>query len=952
MPAYWQQTADWLADAEPSGRALLLPASSFGTYVWGTTADEPLQPLAGSAWEVRSAVPLTPAGHIRMLNAVEDRLAQGKGSAGLAGYLARAGISHLVVRNDLDAGAAGATRPILVHQALRDSPGITRVATFGPRVPAVTSLMGRALDAFLTSPHASVEVYAVADPAPRAYTVPLADAVTVAGGPDGVLALEDRGLLSGAPALLADGEPAGSVLVSDAQMRRERSFGRIAAAASAALTAADPLRLEGRARDYLYPGAEFGESVVRTDGATVTASSSASDADSFSGTRPAEQPYAAIDGDPSTAWRPADRIGQAQPVWWRVVADRLITAQEVVVRLADDPGTPAEVVLRTDSGERTVALADTTAPQRLPLPAGATRSLTISVAGGAPTTAALALAEVTVPGLTVSRTVVTPVAGGRVDAYAFDTANPATGGCVAEATGRPRCSPDLVHGAEEPAGLDRVVTVTRPAAYDVDVTAAPRPGPALDALISATARPWGPVLTASSSVVPDPRAGADAAVDGDPETAWIAAAGASRPTLTLAWAVPQTIDSLTIAVTEGTAASVPTAVTVSAGGLEQSVPLDESGTARVAPVTTDRLTLSFPMVEELTSFDPYTRQVSTLGVGISELHVAGVPVAAGDTVVEVPCGEGPAVEVDGQQWATSLRTTLADLRALRPVELEPLRRRLHRAARRRRAPVRRAQHRRLRRRHRPRWRGPERPPDAVRRRPVTATRWDAEHRTLDVAARTVATLLVLPENVNPGWVATLDGVPLETRTVDGWQQGYVLPAGQAGVVSLDFAPGTAYRAALAVGAVAVLLLVVLLLVPARRPGPPPTGRRRRAGVVVLLVATAATAVVGGGVGLAALAAAALVGWAARARRGTVLGLLAGAALLAAGIVFLLVPGAETAVQTLALVSLAALVASVFGTGRRPGSASGAGAAPPARRRAPPAGSTRPRCRAARARRSR
>ncbi|MCW2704236.1 MAG: hypothetical protein JWQ37_2231, partial [Blastococcus sp.] len=71
------------------------------------------------------------------------------------------------------------------------------------------------------------------------------------------------------------------------------------------------------------------------------------------------------------------------------------------------------------------------------------------------------------------------------------------------------------------------------------------------------------------------------------------------------------------------------------------------------------------------------------------------------------------------------------------------------------------------------------------------------------------------------------------------------------------------------------------------------------------------AVIGGGVGLAALGAALCLGAAARGSRRLVLGLLAAAAMLAAGVVFLVDPGDGTAVQTLALVSLTAVTASVF-----------------------------------------
>ncbi|HEY4630843.1 MAG TPA: DUF3367 domain-containing protein, partial [Blastococcus sp.] len=649
LPPYWQQTADWLEDAQPSGRALLLPASSFGTYAWGSTSDEPLQPLAESPWEVRNAIPLTPAAHIRMLDAVEDRLARGEGSAGLTRYLARAGISHLVVRNDLDAGVAGATRPILVDRALRDSPGIERVAAFGPRFPGADSFFGRVLDAYLVDPRPAVEIWSVADPAPGAYVTPLADAVSVVGGPDAVLALEERGLLTDRAALVVDGAapPADTVMVSDAQVRRERTFGRTGSAVSAGLTADDALRMDRPARDYLYPGAGHGESVVRIDGGRVTASSSASDADSFGEIHPEQQPYAAVDGDLTTVWRPAERVGEPQEVWWRIETDEPITTGSVVLRLADedDEHLPERLRLTTDGGERTVPLRATSDPQRLTLPPGATHNLTIGVEGGR-TTDRLAIAELTVPGVSLSRTVVTPSPDGFPSVYAFDAAHPTRSGCVSDAAGRPRCAGQLVRGAEEPAGVDRVFTVPQPADFDMSATVRPRPGDALDSLIAQAARPVGPLVTASSSAVPDPRGGADAAVDGDADTAWVASGADRDPALTFTWRTPGTFDRLRIVTPERTPATAPTAVRISAGGLERTVELEEDGTAVFPAVTTDRLTLSFPMRSELRSFDPYTRLPSTLGVGLGEVEISGVPVGDPGTVVEVPCGAGPVVEID------------------------------------------------------------------------------------------------------------------------------------------------------------------------------------------------------------------------------------------------------------------------------------------------------------------
>src|SRR5207342_2654969 len=87
IPPYWQQATTWL-EQHPGGRALLVPGSRFAVYDWGSPMDEPIQALTASPWEVRNAIPLVPAGHIRYLDSVERTLASGQPSAGLAPLLA------------------------------------------------------------------------------------------------------------------------------------------------------------------------------------------------------------------------------------------------------------------------------------------------------------------------------------------------------------------------------------------------------------------------------------------------------------------------------------------------------------------------------------------------------------------------------------------------------------------------------------------------------------------------------------------------------------------------------------------------------------------------------------------------------------------------------------------------------------------------------------------------
>jgi arabinofuranan 3-O-arabinosyltransferase len=128
----------------------------------------------------------------------------------------------------------------------------------------------------------------------------------------------------------------------------------------------------------------------------------------------------------------------------------------------------------------------------------------------------------------------------------------------------------------------------------------------------------------------------------------------------------------------------------------------------------------------------------------------------------------------------------------------------------------------------------------VRRRELRLTAWGAVHRELGIGAGPEA-YLVVRENANPGWVATLDGRPLRAARVDGWQQAWVLPASGPGTVTLDFRPDRPYRAGLLLGALAVLLLVLAAVLPPRRPAAVTaavragTGGAWRAGLLVLLV---------------------------------------------------------------------------------------------------------------------
>lgn len=69
---------------------------------------------------------------------------------------------------------------------------------------------------------------------------------------------------------------------------------------------------------------------------------------------------------------------------------------------------------------------------------------------------------------------------------------------------------------------------------------------------------------------------------------------------------------------------------------------------------------------------------------------------------------------------------------------------------------------------------------------------------------------MVPESINSGWVArTSTGARLTPIAVNGWQQAWVVPAGNPGTITLTFAPNSLYRASLAIG-LALLPLLALL----------------------------------------------------------------------------------------------------------------------------------------------
>jgi arabinofuranan 3-O-arabinosyltransferase len=951
VPGYWEQAVSWIgttADRDPDGTtALLVPGSSFATYLWGTPEDEPAQAYGAAGWAVRNAVPLAPPGNIRMLDAIESRLAAGRPSPGLAAYLRRAGVSRLVVRNDLRP-SGDVPVPVLVHQAIEGSPGLTKVAEFGPDVGGPVRLDEEeavedeeadgddeaegdeersrrvVVDGGWHAEYPAIEVYEVSDAGAASGSV--APPVVV-GGPEDILELLDAGLMGDEPALLAldapDGPDGGGLLLTDGLRRREATFARVHDGRSATLDTADDGRRDVPAREYVLGDQARWETTAQVLGArSVDASGSRAFADTIGPVLPETLPYAAFDGRPETAWESGIPRRDEDP-WVRVVLDEPREVGPVTVVAGENQGDDAtSVVVETEAGTSAARAVLPGESVTLVPPPGPTAWIRV---GAAPTDGpaeGLSIAEVRVQGLDLDRTLVlpeVPAAWGAPD-HVLLSAPTSQGACV-EVGSDVRCGPGRQRADEDGGVIDRTVRLGAGADYDVSTEVRPVAGDALEGLLQ---RNQLINVDSSSTGAPDARASAVAAIDGATGTTWIADVDDPMPTLTLNWIGERPVRAVRLGLDRQAAAAPATRVELVHDDGRQTVRLDADGYARVQPFSTTRLevrVLESARAGSRSSFGG----IDPVGVGVSELRVSGVdllPVELPETPVDIGCGFGPALRVGDQLYSTSVT---ASARQLFDGELVPARvcgpSTLGLAASSTRvvitpAPAFRPERVVL---SRPGAAVPGTDPTTVTLRPGTPV--SAELVVEGTGSPSVA---ALRQNVNAGWHArSPDGVEATAVTVDGWQQGWRVPAG-VGSLDLRYGPDRTYRAALLGGA--VLLLVLLLGAVAPRRGEPvaPPLYTAVAPWVVPVSGLLTLGLVAGWPGVCWGGLGAAVASVARTRfPAAVVALAAGVPLLAAAGVYWLRPlgsedgwaGALLAPQLLVIVSLGAWLGAAHG-GRR------------------------------------
>ena len=407
------------------------------------------------------------------------------------------------------------------------------------------------------------------------------------------------------------------------------------------------------------------------------------------------------------------------------------------------------------------------------------------------------------------------------------------------------CSSLLQGTGEDGDVLARQLTLPEPASYQVSATASLRRN---DEVWRRMLKGTGVSVRVTPTERHDPADGTGAMVDGDRATTWVS--HTERPVIHLTLAHATRLRTLRLAVDPGAPASVINRIVLRAPHHRpRVVDFDRTGWALQVPRWRVRhLTLAVGSVHPALAQTPTAFR--TMPPGITEIRLNGASLTRDVfRTVFVHCGQGPKLLVGNDVFDTTLTAHVGDLLrgASVPIEtcgtpISHLVGHVQVAA------------------------GPTRSfrVDSVTLRrlashlqaatPVKVHRDGGLPTSVDLPARSGPEVLSLPQNLNPGYQASLGGSVLPVQAVDSWQQGWVVPAGPAATVQLRFAPQRLFDVLLVVGALLVLV-VVAAAIPWRRRAEPelPPLTAAGPGLVDAVLATAVLGFLAGWVGVGALA---------------------------------------------------------------------------------------------------
>jgi hypothetical protein len=699
-PAYVQQAANSLNKSHAGTRVYALPGNNFAAYRWGDTIDTVYPGLLTRPFVTHEQQTMGSLPTADLLEAVDTPLQQGvMDPTTIAPMASLMSAGDVLVQYDQAYEHYDTPNPQQLALDLTPTPpGLSHPVSYGTPRPNVSTVahfdeqaLARPKNQRWTAPLVS---YTVADPRPIVRAESLKTPLVVAGSGAGLVNASSIGLLAGNPTIFYSGtldtdprlkqkilESPANLVVTDTNRKQGYRWNGITDNAGYTETAAQGPDLSdpGDSPLNLFPAApaDAQTTTVFKGIASVTAPSFGSEVKYFDNERPA----AALDGDTATAWLTSQYpIGK----WWQVVLTRPTTVDHVniVQELSPHPrqlitGVSLEfddkVSIRARLGPASLAAGG----QTINFPTQTFSTLRITIIQSRPTKYSVkaadqntvGLAEVRIPGVKVEETVSMPQDLLR-SAGTSSISDPLT-----LIMTRLRSS-GFPPGGDTELTLDRMFWLPTPRSFTLTGQARISPVASDESIEQALGGSSAITVSSSSRLTGDVEAGAAAAIDDNPATAWqpgFDATSGVNQWVQYVLPKPITFRSLDLKVIADGEHSVPTAITVTADGTSEKVSLPAIAVSRVvgsvvdvplslpAPLSgrTVRVAVDSERVETTTN---YYSQVSTaMPIGIAELGIPGLVIQPVPASIPSSCRDD-LLTVDGiPVWISIAGTTAAAL---------------------------------------------------------------------------------------------------------------------------------------------------------------------------------------------------------------------------------------------------------------------------------------------------
>lgn len=676
LPKYVTNAANYLNASSPNTRVLGIPGVDFGYYRWGVSMDQIWPGLLTRGWISRGSVPVGEPGSVNLLRAVDESIQDGTmDPSSIAPMASLMGAGDLLFQGDLQYERYTGVRGMTIWNQLQPTPkGLGTPTLFGPPVPE-RSTIGNVNDqeqlAVPTNaaPIPSLAVYPVSSPRAEVRTESTTHPLIVAGDGEGLLEAASFNLFNSttpifysgsfptASALAKVNTPGSTLVVTDTNAKRLDTWGTLDSTYGFVETASQQFLTSNPSEQDLALFTDTKNSTqtvaVLNGVKSVTATSYGNPINNW----PDNQPFNAVDGNTNTAWLEG--------------ALELATGETLKITLDHPVTTNTVTFVQPQTGEPNRSITNITMrfDGKAPLPVAMTKA-SLTPPGQVVTfpTKTFQTLEVTVTGVTGSKIYLSGLSGVGFAEVKIGGVPPASESLrmptdLLDKVGASSASHPLVllmHRLRtsslmprrdvEPA-LSR--TVVLPTARSFGVRGEAR----ISTLISdaqlnqlvgrttSTTYPAGsagltPIIQSNSSsrLSGDLNASSWSAEDGTSTTAWQSAfVNPVGQWLEFTMAQPISLDHLNLQVVTDGRHDVPTAVTVSAGGVSRQVQLPTlplgvgrpQGSVTSVPLTFPALTGSTVRmtVDSVTSLSQ--AQITLDGgkpapVAIAELGIPGV----------------------------------------------------------------------------------------------------------------------------------------------------------------------------------------------------------------------------------------------------------------------------------------------------------------------------------------